>query len=113
MLHTGFGRSLHARARIGTTRAPGVTLIPAADLAGRARPVPLLVPPGVEVADAAHPLLADGEVRYVGQPGAAGAGRTRGAARGAPPAPCRRARSRPRPTRGRPSPWPAWGGGAP
>src|SRR3954453_18150221 len=71
MLHIAFVRSLHARARIGTIRAPGVTLITAADLAGRARPVPPLVPPGVEVADAAHPLLADGEVRYVGQPVAA------------------------------------------
>src|SRR4051794_26192114 len=71
MLHIAFVRSLHARARIGTIRAPGVTLITAADLAGRARPVPLLVPPGVEVADAEHPLLADGEVRYVGQPVAA------------------------------------------
>ena len=28
-------------------------------------------PPGLEVADAPHPLLADGEVRYVGQPVAA------------------------------------------
>jgi carbon-monoxide dehydrogenase large subunit len=70
-LHMAFVRSLHSRARIVSITAPGVTLITAADLAGRARPVPLLVPPGVEVADAAHPLLADGEVRYVGQPVAA------------------------------------------
>src|SRR4051812_38039917 len=70
-LHIAFVRSLHARARVTSIRAPGVTLVTAADLAGRARPVPLLVPPGVEVADAAHPLLADGEVRYVGQPVAA------------------------------------------
>jgi carbon-monoxide dehydrogenase large subunit len=71
MLHIAFVRSLHARARIAAIRALGVTLITAADLAGRARPLPLLIPPGVEVADAAHPLLADGEVRYVGQPVAA------------------------------------------
>src|SRR3954468_21454758 len=72
LLHIAFVRSIFARARImSITAAPGVTLITAADLAGRARPVPLLVPPGVEVADAPHPLLADGEVRYVGQPVAA------------------------------------------
>jgi carbon-monoxide dehydrogenase large subunit len=71
-LHIAFVRSLFARARILSIRAaPGVTLLTAADLAGRARPVPLLVPPGVEVADAAHPILAAGEVRYVGQPVAA------------------------------------------
>src|SRR4051794_11264941 len=71
LLHIAFVRSLHPRARIVSIAAQGVTLITAADIAGRARPVPLLVPPGVEVADAAHPLLADGEVRYVGQPVAA------------------------------------------
>ena len=68
LLHIAFVRSLHARARIvGIEGPPG--LITAADLA--VRPVPLIVPPGVEVADAAHPILADGEVRYVGQPIAA------------------------------------------
>jgi carbon-monoxide dehydrogenase large subunit len=71
LLHIAFVRSIFARARITSIRAPGVTLITAADLAGRTRPVPLLVPPGVEAADAPHPLLADGEVRYVGQPVAA------------------------------------------
>jgi aerobic carbon-monoxide dehydrogenase large subunit len=71
LLHIAFVRSIFARARILSIRAPGVTLITAADLTGRTRPVPLLVPPGVEVADAPHPLLADGEVRYVGQPVAA------------------------------------------
>jgi carbon-monoxide dehydrogenase large subunit len=70
-------RSLHARARLVSIDGSGLTLITAADLAGRARPVPLLVPPGVEVADAAHPLLADGEVRYVGQPVAAVVAATR------------------------------------
>src|SRR4051812_36452531 len=80
LLHIAFVRSHFARARITSISAPGVKLITAADLAGRARPVPLLVPPGVEVADAAHPLLADGEVRYVGQPVAAGVAATRAAA---------------------------------
>ena len=50
-------------------------VITAADLA--VRPVPLIVPPGVEVADAAHPILADDEVRYVGQPVAAVLARSR------------------------------------
>jgi carbon-monoxide dehydrogenase large subunit len=71
LLHIAFVRSTEARARIVSIDAPGVRLITAAGLAGRARPAPLLVPPGVQVADAAHPLLADGEVRYVGQPVAA------------------------------------------
>jgi carbon-monoxide dehydrogenase large subunit len=71
LLHIAFVRSHVARARIGSISAPGVTLITVADLVGRTRPVPLLVPPGVEVADADHPLLADGQVRYVGQPVAA------------------------------------------
>jgi aerobic carbon-monoxide dehydrogenase large subunit len=72
-LHIAFVRSTEARARIVSIEAPpAARLITAAQLAGRARPVPLLVPPGVEVADdAEHPLLADGEVRYVGQPVAA------------------------------------------
>jgi aerobic carbon-monoxide dehydrogenase large subunit len=68
-LFIGFVRSLHARARITAIHGDGV--ITAADLAGRVRPVPLITPPGVELADAAHPILADGEVRYVGQPVAA------------------------------------------
>jgi aerobic carbon-monoxide dehydrogenase large subunit len=68
VLHIAFVRSQYARARIAVR---GDGLITAADLAGRARPVSLLVPPGVEVADAAHPLLAEHEVRYVGQPIAA------------------------------------------
>jgi carbon-monoxide dehydrogenase large subunit len=67
-LHIAFVRSPHARASIVGIEGAAIT---AADLAGRVRPVPLTVPPGVEVADAAHPILADGEVRYVGQPIAA------------------------------------------
>jgi aerobic carbon-monoxide dehydrogenase large subunit len=80
-LHIAFVRSTEARAKIvSIDAAPEITLITAADLAGRARPVPLLVPPGVEVADAPHPLLADGEVRYVGQPIAAVVASSRGEA---------------------------------
>ncbi len=67
LIHIAFVRSPHARARIAGIEGPGV--ITAADLS--VRPVPLIVPPGVEVADAAHPILAVGEVRYVGQPVAA------------------------------------------
>jgi carbon-monoxide dehydrogenase large subunit len=68
-LHIAFVRSQHARARILSIEGATIT---AADLAGRVRPVPLIVPPGVEVDEAdAHPILADGEVRYVGQPVAA------------------------------------------
>jgi carbon-monoxide dehydrogenase large subunit len=77
--YIAFVRSTEARARIVAIDAPG-TLITADHLVGRARPVPLLVPPGVEVADAPHPLLADGEVRYVGQPIAAVVAASRAAA---------------------------------
>ncbi|HEX5617173.1 MAG TPA: xanthine dehydrogenase family protein molybdopterin-binding subunit [Solirubrobacteraceae bacterium] len=76
-----FVRSTEARARIAAIDAPpATTLITADHLAGRARPVPLLVPHGVEVADAAHPLLAEREVRYVGQPIAAVVAPSRAAA---------------------------------
>jgi carbon-monoxide dehydrogenase large subunit len=68
LLHIAFVRSPHPRAMIRGIEGANIT---AADLVGRVRPVPLIVPPGVEVADAAHPILADGEVRYVGQPVAA------------------------------------------
>ena len=47
-LHIAFVRSLHARARIVSIGGPpNATLITAADLEGRVRPVPPLVPPGV------------------------------------------------------------------
>jgi aerobic carbon-monoxide dehydrogenase large subunit len=73
-LHIAFVRSLHARARIAGIR--GDELITAADLGG-ARPLPVQRPPGATLADAPHPLLADGEVRYVGQPIAAVVAATR------------------------------------
>ena len=72
--HAAFVRSPHARARITAVRAPEaasglVAVFTAADLAGRVRPFPVQRPdPGATVADAGHPVLADGEVRYVGQP---------------------------------------------
>jgi aerobic carbon-monoxide dehydrogenase large subunit len=74
--HVAFARSQLAHARIEAVRPPAgaegvVAVLTAADLAGRTHPLPLQTPPGMEVADAPHPLLADGEVRYVGQPIAA------------------------------------------
>lgn len=76
MLYAAFVRSHHAHAAIASIRlpetAPGiVSTITAEDLRGRVRPYPLAAPPGVELADEPHPVLADGEVRYVGQPVAA------------------------------------------
>jgi carbon-monoxide dehydrogenase large subunit len=76
LAHVAFVRSHHARARILDirlpVRAPGlVRVLTAADLAGRARPLPVIAPEGVHVEDLPHPILADDEVRYVGQPVAA------------------------------------------
>jgi len=74
-VHIAFVRSLQARARIAGIRGDG--LITAAELAGRARPLPVQRPAGATVADLPHPLLAGGEVRYVGQPVAAVVAATR------------------------------------
>jgi carbon-monoxide dehydrogenase large subunit len=73
MAHAAFVRSPHARARIAAVHPPELAdgllaFRSAPDLAGRARPFPVQVPEGATVADAGHPVLADGEVRYVGQP---------------------------------------------
>jgi aerobic carbon-monoxide dehydrogenase large subunit len=73
MAHAAFVRSPHARARIAAVRPPEradglLAVLSAPDLAGRARPFPVQVPEGATAADAGHPVLADGEVRYVGQP---------------------------------------------
>jgi aerobic carbon-monoxide dehydrogenase large subunit len=66
-LHLAFVRSPVARARVTDVRAPAsVVLLTAADLAGL-RPPPAQGAPGVELADAPHPLLAAAEVRYAGQ----------------------------------------------
>ncbi len=72
LAHAAFVRSPHAHARInaiGATReAPGLlAVITAADLEGRARPAPAWAVPTVEVVEQLHPILAVGEVRYVGQ----------------------------------------------
>jgi carbon-monoxide dehydrogenase large subunit len=68
VLHAAFVRSPFARARIRGVSVPGgVTALTAADLEGT-RPLPVQAPPGMTHADAPHPLLAAGEVRYAGQP---------------------------------------------
>ncbi len=76
MVHAAFVRSHHAHASITGLRVPGqapglLAVITARELRGRARPLPINAPPGVELADEPHPILADEEVRYVGQPVAA------------------------------------------
>ena len=78
LLHAAVVRSPFARATIsGVTATGGVVLDPsdgaqdgpvaftAATIRGT---LPVQTPPGVEVAGAPHPLLAEGEVRYAGQP---------------------------------------------
>jgi carbon-monoxide dehydrogenase large subunit len=73
-LHAAFVRSPNARARVTSVAAPAagdglVMMLTAAELGDRVRPFPLQCPDGIELATrAAHPVLADGEVRYVGQP---------------------------------------------
>ncbi len=74
--HVVFVRSPHAHAALTAIRAPAaapglIAVVTAAELAGRVEPFPVLSPPGVQLADEPHPLLAAGEVRYVGQPVAA------------------------------------------
>ena len=74
--HATFVRSQLAHARITGVRAPAeaeglVAVITGDDIAGRVNPLPVQAPPGMEVAEASHPLLAAGEVRYVGEPIAA------------------------------------------
>ena len=76
LAHVVFVRSHYARARIvgvqAPARAPGLLrVLTAADLTGRARPLPVISPEGAQLEDLPHPILADGEVRYAGQPVAA------------------------------------------
>ena len=74
MLHAAFVRSDHAAGRIvriDATRAralPGVVAVfTFDDMRGQVGPAPCTaVLPGMN--HAPHPLLADGDVRYVGQP---------------------------------------------
>jgi carbon-monoxide dehydrogenase large subunit len=71
-LHVAFVRSPHAHARIGGIEAPAdAHILTAADVAKHARALPIQLPEGAWGADEPHPLLAEGEVRYVGQPVAA------------------------------------------
>jgi carbon-monoxide dehydrogenase large subunit len=65
-LHMAFVRSPHAHARIVGVRGAAFTAANLAAVPARVDP-----PPGLDVSHAPHPLLADGEVRYVGQPVAA------------------------------------------
>jgi carbon-monoxide dehydrogenase large subunit len=68
LLHAAFVRSPHAHAAITALHAPeGALTADALSLSS----IPIGGPPGVAVADAAHPILARDEVRYVGQPVAA------------------------------------------
>jgi len=73
-LHAAFARSLVAHARIGSVdvdaaRAlPGVTAVLTGGDLGGVRPPPVAAIPGAWTADAGHPVLARGAVRYVGEP---------------------------------------------
>ena len=81
LAHVAFVRSHHAHARIVDVRvppAPGLLrVLTAADVAGRARSLPVMAPEDAQVADVPHPILAEDEVRYVGQPVAAVVAETR------------------------------------
>jgi carbon-monoxide dehydrogenase large subunit len=67
-LHMAFVRSPHAHARVRSVTGARWS---AAELEGRAFPQQIVPPPGLDVSPVPHPLLAAGEVRYVGQPVAA------------------------------------------
>jgi carbon-monoxide dehydrogenase large subunit len=71
LAHAAFVRSPHAHARVHAVRPPGssglLLSLTADDLSG-IRDLPVNRPDGVELADEGHPVLARGEVRYVGQP---------------------------------------------
>src|SRR5436305_4085133 len=76
MAYAAFVRSHHAHAAITEIRAPDeapglLAVITARELRGRVRPFQLDAPAGAELADQPHPILAEGEARYVGQPVAA------------------------------------------
>jgi carbon-monoxide dehydrogenase large subunit len=74
MAHAAFVRTPHAFARVGTVRVPDerppgvLAVITPADLAGRVKRYPKVAMEGMEVSDDQHPILPEGEVRYVGQP---------------------------------------------
>jgi aerobic carbon-monoxide dehydrogenase large subunit len=74
LAHAAFVRSPYAHAAIESitvpARAQGLAAVfTAADLGDGVRPFPVMEPAGAEVLESeAHPVLAAGEVRYVGQP---------------------------------------------
>src|SRR3954451_19245996 len=68
MLHMAFVRSPHAHARIANIKGSDPFMLwTAAGIAGRVHPAQIVPPPGLDVEAVPHPILADGEVRYVGQ----------------------------------------------
>jgi aerobic carbon-monoxide dehydrogenase large subunit len=72
-VHAAFVRSPHARAEIASVswpaRAPGLLLVMTAiDVAGRAQPFALPAVEDMLIGGASHPILAETEVRYAGQP---------------------------------------------
>jgi aerobic carbon-monoxide dehydrogenase large subunit len=76
LVHAAFVRSPHASAAITGLSVPEcdgdvLAVLTGESLRGRVAPIPVAGPPGVTLADAAHPILALDEVRYVGQPVAA------------------------------------------
>lgn len=72
LAHAAFVRSPHAHAKIRSIRrqgCPALLVLTAEDLAGAVRDIPVNQVEGMEIAaEAGHPVLAGGEVRYVGQP---------------------------------------------
>jgi len=74
MAHAAFARSPHASAGVGAVHVPpelpdGVlAVITPADLSGRVKRYPKVAMDGMEISDDQHPILPEGEVRYVGQP---------------------------------------------
>ena len=76
LAHVAFVRSGHARATSSRSPCPPgrrglVGVLTATDIAGRAEPLALLTVEDALLASVPHPILADGEVRYAGQPVAA------------------------------------------
>jgi aerobic carbon-monoxide dehydrogenase large subunit len=73
-LHAAFARSFVAHARIGAVDVeaarglPGVAAVLTGDDLGEVRSPPVVAIPDAWIADAGHPVLARGAVRYVGEP---------------------------------------------
>jgi carbon-monoxide dehydrogenase large subunit len=71
LAHAAFVRSPHAHARIAAIKKPegrALLVLTAADIETDVRDLPVNRIEGAELADAGHPVLARGEVLYVGQP---------------------------------------------